>query len=163
MNTGYYYFYHIRILHVQSFKMRGNNIGFRFHWAELLVFEEFWVSIIFDLSSISWEIHIRLWLKVAFLDSAHSELSFKYKQDRVWIKTVFSTIFLIWIIFLFIVRINAQLLGGQLFFENTSGCPLDDGIIFFWYRVMPHESESYGQRGLSLITFIIMLHKLWCV
>ena len=49
------------------------------------------------------------------------------------------------------MRINAQLLGGQLFFENTSRLPLDDGIIFFWYRVMPHESESYGQRGLSLI------------
>ena len=48
------------------------------------------------------------------------------------------------------VRINAQLLGGQLFFENTLGCPLDDGIIIFWYRVMPHESESYGHSGFSL-------------
>ena len=42
------------------------------------------------------------------------------------------------------VRINAQLLGGQLFFENTSGCPLDDGIIIFWYRVMPHETYFLG-------------------
>ena len=90
MNTGYNQYYHIRIPRVESFKMRGNNMGFWFHWAELWVFEEFWMSIIFDLSSISWEIHIRLWLKLAFLDSAHSELSFEYKQDRVWIKTVFS-------------------------------------------------------------------------
>ena len=52
---------------------------------------------------------------------------------------------------MFIVRINAQLLGGEIFFENTSGCPLDDGIIFFWYRVMPHESERYGHSDFSLV------------
>ena len=43
------------------------------------------------------------------------------------------------------VHINAQLLGGQLFFVNISGCPLEDDIIFFWYHIMPHESERYGQ------------------
>ena len=144
MNTGYNQYYHIRIPHVESFKMRGNNMGFWFHWAELWVFEKFRVLIIFDLSFISWEIHIRLWLKLAFLDSAHSELSFEYKQDRVWIKTVFSMIFFIGIILVLMVRINAQLLGGQLFFVNTSGCPLEDDIIFFWYRVMPHETYFLG-------------------